>query len=108
MDERVENALITFISSEYLRLRVDLEQGLIERQVRVLEVLVQLFLERLGIGGNRRLADHDLGQAAARLRPAGSSAGCGARPADCRTAYPMGASAVIEVAGWAGSRFITN
>ena len=59
----LENALITFISSEYLRRGIDLEHGLIERQVRVLEILVQLFLELLGIGRNRRLPDHDLGEA---------------------------------------------
>ena len=96
-------ALITVISSEYLRSGIDLEQGLVERQVGVLEVLVQLGLERLGVGGDRRLADHDLRQAARpspALRMVGKVRSEAGRLSD---GLSVGASAVIAVAGWAGA-----
>ena len=91
-----------------LEVGIDLEQRLIERQVRVLEVLVQLLLERPGIGGDRLLADGI--SASAPPGPAFRTVGRVRSDAGSLSdaAASVGASAVSAVAGCGGSRFITN
>ena len=88
--------------------RVDLEHRLLERQVGVGKVLFELGLERLGVGRERGFSNHDL------VEPP-PFAGLEDRWASVRSeagraseGLSLGASAVIAVAGCAGSRFITN
>ena len=104
----LENALITFISSEYLRLRVDLEHRLVERQVGVLEILVQLLLEHVlgsvGIVVSPTVIWASLPPSPAR-RIVGSVRSEAGRLSD---GLSDGASAVIAVAGCGGSKFMTN
>ena len=65
----LEKALITVISSEYRSFGIDLDQGLIEREVGILEVFQEGLFQRPGIIRYLVLLDLDPRQAAALAGP---------------------------------------